>query len=121
MTRAGQAIAIAGLRLIDRLFEFGNVKGSSALRCVVIFLAVCFTAMPASGHHSDAGMAVDSIVAIEGAVTEFTFRNSHVYVAVETTNVNGDSVEWSLQMRGINGLSRRGWRADTPQVDDQVA
>ena len=72
------------------------------------------------GHHSDAGMDVDSIIAIEGTVTEFAFRNPHVYVAVETTASNGDRVEWSLQMAGTNNLSRRGWTADTLSDGDQV-
>ena len=40
---------------------------------------------------------------------------------METTAANGDPVEWALQMGGVNGLARRGWRADTLTVGDQVA
>ena len=91
------------------------------MRQFAILSVVCLAAMPVSGHHSDAGMDVDSIVAIEGSVTEFAFRNPHAYVGVETTAANGDRVEWSLQMGGVNGLARRGWRADSLTVGDQVA
>ena len=91
------------------------------MRQFAIFSAFCLAAIPVSGHHSDAGMDVESIVAIEGTVTEFAFRNPHAYVGVETTAANGDPVEWALQMGGVNGLARRGWRADTLTVGDQVA
>ena len=91
------------------------------MRQFAILLVVCLAAMPVSGHHSDAGMDVDSIVAIEGSVTEFAFRNPHVYIGVETTASNGDREEWSLQMGGVNGLARQGWRADTLAVGDRVA
>ena len=91
------------------------------MRHFAIFSAFCLAAIPVSGHHSDAGMDVDSIVAIEGSVTEFAFRNPHAYVSVETTAANGDRVEWSLQMGGVNGLARRGWRADTLTVGERIA
>ena len=91
------------------------------MRQFSILSAVCLAAMPVSGHHSDAGMDVDSIVAFEGSVTEFAFRNPHVYIGVETMAANGDRVEWSLQMGGVNGLTRQGWRADTLTVGDRVA
>ena len=83
--------------------------------------AVFLAAMPVSGHHSDAGMDVDSIVAFEGSVTEFAFRNPHAYVLVETEAASGDRVEWALQLGGVNGLSRRGWSADTLTAGDRIA
>ena len=90
------------------------------MRIYALLSAVFLVAMPAAGHHSDAGMDVDSIVAFEGSVTEFAFRNPHAYVLVETT-ANGERVEWTLQMGGVNGLTRRGWSADTLTLGDQVA
>lgn len=91
------------------------------MRRYALLAAVCLAAIPVAGHHSDAGMDVDSIVAIEGSIIEFAFRNPHAYVLVETTAASGESVEWTLQMGGVNGLSRRGWSADTLTAGDQVA
>ena len=54
------------------------------MRHFAIFSAFCLAAIPVSGHHSDAGMDVESIVAIEGTVTEFAFRNPHAYCARES-------------------------------------
>ena len=91
------------------------------MRRYALLSVICLAAMPVTGHHSDAGMDVDSIVAFEGSVTEFAFRNPHAYVLVETTAANGDTVEWSLQMGGVNGLARRGWSADTLTAGNRVA
>ena len=92
-----------------------------ASRCLTFLLLACLAVMPAWGHHSDAGLDMDSIVAFEGTVTEFAFRNPHVYISVETIGLGGESVGWSLQMSGTNGLARRGWTRDTLKEGDQVA
>jgi len=73
----------------------------------------------ASAHHSDAGLDVDSILAFEGTVIEFGFRNPHVYVDMETTQ-SGEPIIWSLQMGTANGLRRRGWTNETLTPGDTV-
>ena len=83
--------------------------------------AASLTAAPAWGHHSDAGMDMNSTVALEGTVTELRFRNPHVYVVVETTDASGEPVEWSLETSGANNLTRRGWTRDTLKAGDRVA
>ena len=68
---------------------------------VTTFATVLATALiiasPVFGHHSDAGVDTESIVAFEGTVQEFAWRNPHVYVVVETEQ-SGEPVEWELQM-----------------------
>ena len=90
------------------------------LKYLTILPVVCTAAVPAWGHHSDAGLDMDSVVAFEGTVTEFAFRNPHVYIGVATTDESGERVVWSLQMGGTNTLTRRGWTRDTLQAGDQV-
>ena len=90
------------------------------MRYFMIFSVACVVAAPVRGHHSDAGMDVDSVVAFEGTVTEFSWRNPHVYVGVET-DVTGESIEWALQLGTTNGLTRRGWTRDSLSVGDRVA
>ena len=77
-------------------------------------------ASPVFGHHSDAGVDTESVVAFEGTVREFAWRNPHAYVVVETEQ-SGEPVEWELQMGSISGLSRRGWARNTLSPGDQVA
>lgn len=77
-------------------------------------------ASPAPGHHSDAGLDMESVVTFEGTVTEFAWRNPHVYTTVETTNERGESVEWALQMGSALVMARRGWSRDALGVGDRV-
>ena len=79
------------------------------------------TALPVSAHHSDAGIDMESIVAFEGVVTDFVWRNPHVYVLVDRDGGDGEAVEWELQMGPVNVISRRGWRRDTLQSGDRVS
>ena len=83
--------------------------------------AMLLVALPVSAHHSDAGIDMESIVAFEGVVTDFVWRNPHVYVLVDRIGEDGQTVEWELQMGPINVISRRGWRRDTLQSGDRVS
>ena len=88
-------------------------------RCATVFAAALVLASPVFGHHSDAGVDTESVVAIDGTVKEFAWRNPHVYVVVETEQ-SGEPVEWELQMGAVGGLSRRGWTRNTLSPGDQV-
>ena len=76
-------------------------------------------ASPAVAHHSDAGINMETVVAFEGTITEFYWRNPHVYFTVETTNA-GETVEWEVQLGPTNILSRRGWTRDSLANGDRV-
>ena len=86
-----------------------------------IITAALIAVSPASAHHSDAGIDMESVIAFEGTVTEFAWRNPHVYALVQVTGDGGEAVEWDLQMGPTNVLFRRGWRRDTLQPRDLVA
>ena len=75
---------------------------------------------PVSAHHSDTALDMESVVTMEGTVTEFNLRNPHSYFSVETINEVGEVVEWNVQMgSGIASL-RRGWTPDTLAVGERV-
>ena len=76
-------------------------------------------AAPVPAHHSDAGMDMESVVAFEGTVREFVWRNPHVYVIVETEQ-SGEAVQWELQLGPVNVISRRGWTRDALSPGDRV-
>jgi len=85
------------------------------------FVAAMFGLIaPLYAHHSDAGLDMESVVAFEGTVNEFVWRNPHTYVSIEATDATGEAVEWALQMGPVNILSRRGWRRDTLRPGDLV-
>ena len=75
---------------------------------------------PALGHHSPAAFDGDAVVTIEGTVTQFDFRNPHVYFYVESTDEAGSTVEWEVESDWTTELSRIGWTADSLQPGDRI-
>jgi Family of unknown function (DUF6152) len=75
---------------------------------------------PVVAHHSDAGIDMESTVTLEGTVTEFNWRNPHVYFVVETVNERGEAVEWSVQMGSTITTARTGWSRDYLAPGDKV-
>ena len=94
------------------------MQANTMNRAAAWTVALAFSSA-ASGHHSDAGIEVESVIAFEGVVREFAWRNPHVYVIVETER-SGKPVEWELQMGPVNVISRRGWTRDALVPGDQV-
>lgn len=76
---------------------------------------------PVLGHHSDAGLDMNSVVALEGTVVEFRWRNPHVYITIESTDEQGDEVEWSLQAGAIPVMSRMGWTRDSIALGENIS
>lgn len=70
-------------------------------------------------HHSDAGLDDNLVVALEGKVTEFSWRQPHVYISVETME-NGEPVIWAVQLASVNGLARQGWNANSLVPGDEI-
>jgi len=77
-------------------------------------------ASPVLAHHSDAGLDMDSVVALAGTVVEYRWRNPHVYITIESADEQGDEVEWSLQAGAIQLMSRMGWTRDSIAVGEYV-
>ena len=91
------------------------------MRHVTTFAAAALVlASPASGHHSDAGLDMDSVVTFEGTVTEFSWRNPHVYFKVASTNEHGEQIEWELQMGSTIVVTRMGWTSESLSIGDGV-
>ncbi len=83
-------------------------------------VAALALASPVSGHHSDAGLEMDSVVTFEGTVTEFNWRNPHVYFTVESTNERGEQIDWVLQMGSTIVVTRMGWTRESLSIGDRV-
>ena len=97
-----------------------SLSGGDSMRNTIAFAAGLLLASPVAGHHSDAGLDMESVVEFEGTVTEFNWRNPHVYFTVETLGETGESVEWTLQMGSALVLSRRGWTRETLSAGDRI-
>ena len=47
---------------------------------------------PAYAHHSAAAFNTDTEVTVTGVVTEYSFRNPHVYMTLEVTQEDGSKI-----------------------------
>jgi hypothetical protein len=90
------------------------------MRVITLSAAGVLLALPAHGHHSDAALDMETILTLDGTVTEYSMRNPHSYVSFETTGENGEAVEWLVQMGSALTSSRRGWARDSLSVGDPV-
>lgn len=86
---------------------------------LVLLASLC--ASSALSHHSNAGLDMESLVRIEGVVTEFNWRNPHVYFVVESANAAGESLDWDIQMASTITVSRMGWTRNSLSVGDRVS
>ena len=75
----------------------------------------------ASAHHSEAGYDSATIVAFEGTVTHYGWRNPHVYINVESVNDAGEPVEWLVETGATPIMVRSGWTPESLAPGDRVA
>ena len=74
----------------------------------------------ALAHHSRANFDLESVVEVEGVVTEFTWRNPHAFAVVESTNPDGTKEPWTFELNSTPVLKRFGWTPDTLKASDRV-
>jgi len=87
-----------------------------------ISAALYFSLSPCIGsaHHSEAAFDMEAVVAFTGTVTEFAWRNPHVYFRVSTRNEAGEPLEWEIETGATPLLLRSGWTRDSLQVGERV-
>jgi len=92
------------------------------VRVSTISLILGLAAASAAAHHSQAQFNLDvaAIETIQGTVTEFDFRNPHVYLWLETVEADGSTALWELEATSTPNLIRRGWGRDTLAPGDRI-
>jgi hypothetical protein len=90
------------------------------MKQIAIALTTFLLSMSALGHHSDAALDTETTVTIDGTISEFNWRNPHVYFTVATQDEAGNPVEWTVQMASSITVSRMGWSRDSLTPGDRV-
>ena len=75
---------------------------------------------PAWSHHSHAMFDHDKVVTITGTVSEWVFRNPHVFLYVDVKTESGDTVKYSVEMSNITNMLKVGFAATTFKAGDTV-
>lgn len=83
--------------------------------------ALCvFFAQGSLAHHSRSNFELETIIEIEGVITEYSWRNPHSYVRMDVVNESGETVNWLVELQSTPMLTRLGWSEDSLQPGDVV-
>jgi hypothetical protein len=77
-------------------------------------------AVPALAHHSAAAYNTQQEVKITGTVTEYRFRNPHVYMTVQVKNADGSTSSIEVEAGAASVLGPLGFTKDSVVVGDVV-
>ncbi len=84
-------------------------------------LIVVAYAVPVSAHHSDAGYNQELVVALQGTVTQFRWRNPHVTAFIEVEDDDGEVSEWEIETGSTPIMSRSGWTRELLSPGDVIS
>lgn len=73
-----------------------------------------------SAHHSNFQFDTDAVVTYEGAVTDFEWKNPHIFFNIETIDENGDRVTFQVEGDGVGMSAPLGWRRDSLEIGDHI-
>lgn len=83
-------------------------------------LALALMAVPVAAHHSTAAFDNESVVAIEGEITQVRWINPHASFKLEGVADGGPDGLWTIEMTAPNVLINSGWKRSSLQVGDKV-
>ena len=94
------------------------MKNRSKLGLIAAGWLVAFTAV---AHHSTAfNYNRDSIISVEGIVTEYKFQHPHVQVSLDVETEAGETVVWLVELAAKNQYLRMGWTGDEFQAGQMI-
>ncbi len=101
---------ILGVTPMKNLKWTGLLAGAMALGVV----------SPALPHHSHAMFDHVTRVTVSGTVTEYVFRNPHVFLYVDVEGENGEIVNYWVELSNLPNMIRRGIGRATFKPGDRV-
>lgn len=92
----------------------------NSLRTLLLVAAIAISDSPAFPHHSHAMFDHSIEKTITGTVTNFSFRNPHVFLYVDVKGEDGKIVNWAVEMSNLQNTMRSGIRQSTFKPGDVV-
>lgn len=91
-------------------------------KCVlfVACLLIAGLGTPAFGHHSTTMFDMAKPTTLEGTVTDFEWKNPHVYLHLNVMNAEGKSDEWIVEIHSPAIMLRRGYTKDYFKPGDKI-
>jgi hypothetical protein len=75
---------------------------------------------PALSHHSHAMFDLSKEVSVTGTVTQYVFRNPHVFLYIDVKSETGETVNYSVEMSNLTNMIHRGIGQATFKPGDRV-
>jgi len=76
--------------------------------------------VPVNAHHSTTAFDSQSVVRIEGEITQVRWINPHASFKLEGTAEGGPDGLWTIEMTAPNALINVGWKRSTIRPGDKV-
>ena len=99
------------------------MRDHEVLVLMLFALLVVFT-MPGdvvSAHHSMAGYDTGKVIVLQGVVSEYTWRNPHVWVVWDVKDNSGKVMQWIGELPAINTDLSLGMTKNSLKVGDEIA
>lgn len=90
------------------------------LGILTVLLGFVLLTMPLSAHHSRAMFDVDTLVSVEGVVTDVQWRNPHMWVTLDVPGENGKVESWGFEGSGAASMVASGISPQILKVGNKV-
>src|SRR5690349_10837429 len=88
---------------------------------IVLACSLCMSvAVPALAHHSAAAYNTQQELRVTGTITEYRFRNPHVYMTLQVKKDDGSTVLKEVEAGAASVLNPLGFTKDSVSVGDVV-
>lgn len=74
----------------------------------------------ASAHHSFAMFDQKKHLVISGVISNFSWRNPHVFISLDVTDDKGKVTRYKLECGSTSMMRRAGWKHNTVAAGDTV-
>jgi hypothetical protein len=91
---------------------------------VLSLIGIALLSFPLVAHHGSAvsyETKLDKAVTMKGVVTEFVWRNPHVYIIYNVKDANGKTVEWSAETSSPSTMTgEHNWSRNIIKPGDEI-
>ena len=88
--------------------------------CHKLTLLLAFIAVPVLAHHSPAEFDLSHTDRFDAIVTDFEWKNPHVYIQVDRLDEDGEVTALQIEADGVSMLLPNGWSRDSFSPGDRV-
>jgi len=85
-----------------------------------VVVGLLTVSVPLFAHHGNASYDATKTVTVKGTVTDYVWRNPHVFVKLDAKDGGGNTVHWIVEAQNPVSMTQIGWSKDTFKPGDEV-